>query len=109
MILHPSHLATIEQIVAKKIQQGVIIGREDSFMTDGSLVQNNNIFDNTNTLTEQSGLENSENDDYFLPQNYSLDFIRRNSINDIKTHLTPEGLVLNYSYIEGGTSRYSGI
>ena len=44
---------------------------EDSFMTDGSLVKNNNIFENTNTLTEQSGLESCEHDDYFLAQNHS--------------------------------------
>jgi hypothetical protein len=48
--LHPSHLDAL--VIAQTTQNGVIIGMEDSFMTDGSLVKNdNNIFQNKNTLT----------------------------------------------------------
>ena len=51
VLLHPSHLDAL--VVAQTTQNGVIIGMEDSFMTDGSLVKNdNNIFQNPkNTLT----------------------------------------------------------
>ena len=53
VLLHPSHLNAIENVVAQNINNGVVIGMEDSFMTDGSLVKNeyNNIFQNQNTLT----------------------------------------------------------
>ena len=44
-LLHPSHLDAIEPVTAKKNGHGgIVIGVEDSFMTDGSLVKNNNIF-----------------------------------------------------------------
>lgn len=52
VLLHPSHLHTIEHVVAQNTKDGVVIALEDSFMTDGSLVKNdNNIFQNQNTLT----------------------------------------------------------
>jgi hypothetical protein len=36
VLLHPSHLDAL--VVTQNTQNGVIIGMEDSFMTDGSLV-----------------------------------------------------------------------
>ena len=38
--MHPSHLDAL--IVAQNTKNGVVIGMEDSFMTDGSLVNNEN-------------------------------------------------------------------
>jgi hypothetical protein len=74
-------------------------------MTDGSLVKNNNIFQGPNNLIEQSGLHSDEReeDDYC---NFDKSIDRRYTLSDMRNGQTPEGFVLNYSYLDGGVSPY---